>query len=128
MNSGAPVCRERGVNMEPIKKIISISAKRQLTIPQKFFDSLGFEAEAECVLRGNELVIRPHRENTADFAAEILADLIEQGYKGSELLNEFISMQKKIRPAVERMIEKADEAAAGKGEYYTLEDVFGREG
>jgi hypothetical protein len=29
---------------------------------------------------------------------------------------------------VERMIEKADEAAAGKGEYYTLEDVFGREG
>jgi len=114
--------------MEPIKKIISISAKRQLTIPQKFFDSLGFEAEAECVLRGNELVIRPHRENTADFAAEILADLIEQGYKGSELLNEFISMQKKIRPAVERMIEKADEAAAGKGEYYTLEDVFGREG
>ena len=113
--------------MEPIKKIISISAKRQITIPQKFFDSLGFASEGECILRGNELVLRPLRENTGDFAAEILADLIEQGYNGSELLKEFRSMQKKIRPAVERMIEEADEAAAGKGEYYTLDDVFEQE-
>ena len=39
-------------------KKVSISAKRQITIPQKFFAMLGFEAEAECMVRGNELVIR----------------------------------------------------------------------
>lgn len=29
-------------------KKVSISAKRQITIPQKFFSMLGFDAEAEC--------------------------------------------------------------------------------
>ena len=43
-----------------IKKV-SISAKRQITIPQKFFAMLGFEAE--CMVRGNELVIRPVKTN-----------------------------------------------------------------
>jgi hypothetical protein len=113
--------------MEPTKKIISISSKRQLTIPQKFFDLLGFETEAECVFRGNELVIRPHRENTAEFAVEILADLIEQGYSGPELLKEFKSVQRKIRPAVERMIEEADRTADGTGKYYTVNEIFGQE-
>ena len=34
-------------------KKVSISAKRQITIPQKFFALLGFENEAECAIRGN---------------------------------------------------------------------------
>ena len=41
------------------RKIVSISPKRQITIPQKYFKMLGFENEAECILRGNELVIKP---------------------------------------------------------------------
>ncbi len=45
-------------------KKLSISAKRQITIPQKFFTMLGFDTEAECIVRGNELVIRPARTNT----------------------------------------------------------------
>lgn len=45
-------------------KKLSISAKRQITIPQKFFTMLGFDTEAECTVRGNELVIRPARANT----------------------------------------------------------------
>ena len=57
-----------------IKKL-SISAKRQITIPQKFFTMLGFDTEAECTVRGNELVIRPARTNAGgEFAEQILAD------------------------------------------------------
>ena len=33
------------------RKIISVSTKRQVTIPQKFFDMLGFQNEAECILK-----------------------------------------------------------------------------
>ena len=33
------------------RKTIRISEKRQLTIPQKFFEALGFSTEAECILR-----------------------------------------------------------------------------
>ena len=80
-------------------KKVSISSKRQITIPQKFFTLLGFNTEAECIMRGNELVLRPVKENTSgEFAEQILADLIRQGYSGEELLEKFKQTQRKIRP------------------------------
>lgn len=110
------------------RKIISISSKRQITIPQKFFDLLGFESEAECIVRQNELIIRPARVNSGgEFAEQILADLISQGLSGEELLTEFKAVQAKIRPAVEAMLAEAKQAAAGNGEYSTYDGIFGTE-
>lgn len=115
-----------GVTMT--SKKVTISAKRQITIPQKFFALLGFENEAECTIRGNELVLRPVRSNAGgEFAEQILADLINRGYSGKELLKKFKEEQKKIRPAVEAMMAEADEIAAGKGKYSTYDDIFGTE-
>lgn len=110
------------------RKIVSISSKRQITIPQKFFEALQFDNEAECVVRGNELVIRPaHANSGGEFAEHILAELIANGLSGDELLKEFKTKQAKVRPAVEAMIAEADEVASGNGEYYTYDDVFGSE-
>lgn len=107
-----------------IKKV-SISAKRQITIPQKFFTMLGFDAEAECMVRGNELVIRPVKTNTGgEFAEQILADLIAQGYSGNELLDRFKKAQGQMRPAVEAMMVEAERVAASESEYMSYEDVF----
>ena len=113
----------------PMEKTkISISAKRQITIPQKFFTMLGFDTEAECIVRGNELVIRPVKNNTGgEFAEQILADLLAKGYSGDELLERFKKVQKEVRPAVESMIEEAEKVASSKGEYSSYEDVFGEE-
>ena len=115
-------------NMIMDKKIVSISSKRQITIPQKFFTLLGFDTEAECIVRNNELVIRPAKNNAGgEFAEYILAELIKQGLSGEELLTEFKNKQAKVRPAVEAMIAEADEVAMGKGEFYTYNDIFGSE-
>ncbi len=111
-----------------IKKV-SISAKRQITIPQKFFAMLGFDTEAECTVRGNELVIRPVKANTGgEFSEQILADLIEQGYSGKELLWHFKQAQSRVRPAVEEMLGEAERVAASESEYMSYEDIFGGEG
>ena len=108
------------------KKIVSISSKRQITIPQKFFAMLGFTDEAECIVRGNELIVRPARQNAGgEFAEQILADLIAQGLSGNELLTQFKAKQSKVRPAVEAMISEAEEAAHGNGEYSTYDDILG---
>ncbi|WP_251208404.1 AbrB/MazE/SpoVT family DNA-binding domain-containing protein [Acetatifactor aquisgranensis] len=107
-------------------KKVSISAKRQITIPQKFFAMLGFETEAECMVRGNELVIRPAKTNTGgEFAEQVLADLIGQGYSGNDLLENFKKAQRQVRPAVEAMILEAERVAASESEYASYEDVFG---
>lgn len=110
------------------RKMIRISGKRQITIPQKYYDTLGFDTEAECILRGNELVIRPVSERSGgEFAEAILADLIAQGYQGDPLLSKFKEMQKKMRPAVEAMIDEADLLAASDAKSPSLNDLFGTE-
>ena len=111
------------VSME--MKKVSISTKRQITIPLKFFTMLGFDTEAECMVRGNELVLRPARNNAGgEFAEQILADLISQGYSGSELLEQFKMAQSKVRPAVEEMLTEAERAASSESDYVSYEDIF----
>ena len=122
----ATIALNGGISME-LKKV-SISSKRQITIPQKFFTLLGFNTEAECIMRGNELILRPIKNNTGgEFAEQILADLISQGYSGEELLKKFKQAQREVRPAVEAMLAEADRVAESKSGGYSLEDVFGAE-
>lgn len=65
------------------RKIISVSAKRQITIPQKYFEALGFNSEVECILQNDAIVIRPIRVNaSSEFSEQILADLISQELSG----------------------------------------------
>jgi bifunctional DNA-binding transcriptional regulator/antitoxin component of YhaV-PrlF toxin-antitoxin module len=118
---------ERGV-AKMNRKVLSISSKRQITIPQKFYQTLGFGDEAECVMRGDELIIRPIKTiSGGEFAEQILAELIEEGLSGEALLSGFKERQAQIRPAVEAMLSDAEEVAEGKGDFATYDDVFGME-
>ena len=114
------------VAIAPEQKKVTITSKRQFTIPKKFFTELGFDREAVCTLGDGMLIIEPVKsENGGEFAEQILADLIAEGYSGQDLLSEFKSRQSKVRPAVEKMLKTAKDAANGIGEYYSYEDVFG---
>lgn len=106
-------------------KKVTISQKRQFTIPTKFFKALGFGSEAECILRGNELIIRPIKEQcSGEFSEQILADLIKQGLQGEELLAAFKSEQANARKAINNMLDDAKGVAEGEGEYSTYDDIF----
>lgn len=112
-------------SMESKKSVFHLNAR---LLSSEIFTLLGFNTEAECIMRGNELVLRPVKENTnGEFAEQILADLIRQGYSGEELLEKFKQTQRKIRPAVEAMLAEADRVAESKSGGYSLEDVFGTE-
>jgi len=110
------------------RKIISISVKRQITIPQKYFDVLGFSNEAECVLQDDRLIIRPIQDrNGGDFSEQILADLISQGYSGEALLEQFKQESKKVSSAVKQMIADADNLVKNGDGKVSLDDLFGTE-
>lgn len=97
------------------RKVLSISSKRQITIPQKFYQTLGFGNEAECIVHGNELIIRPVKTvSGGEFAEQILAELIDEGLSGEALLSKFKERQAQIRPAAEAMLHNAEEIANGK--------------
>lgn len=115
-------------NVKINRKILSISSKRQITIPQKFYQLLGFGDEAECVVRDNALIIRPVKAvSDGVFAEQILAELIAQGFSGQELLCEFKKKQAQVRPAVEAMLLDAKRVVEGKEKYVSYDDVFDME-
>ena len=110
------------------RKIISVSMKRQITIPQKYFEALGFNNEAECVLGNGYLMIRPVQDRIgSEFSEQILADLIAQGLMGNELLEKFKQERKKVRPAVMRRIAETDALIKNDEGKIPLDELFGTE-
>ncbi|MEA1959725.1 MAG: AbrB/MazE/SpoVT family DNA-binding domain-containing protein [Bacillota bacterium] len=110
-----------------LKKRISVSQKRQITIPIEFYNSVGIDKEVECYVQKDSIIIRPIRESDGEFDEQILADLIGQGLSGQELLSKFKKTRRQIRPAVERLLDEAERAAQGEATSNTYEDVFGSE-
>ena len=110
------------------RKILSISSKRQITIPQKFYQKLGFDSEAECIMQDGMLIIRPVKTvYDSEFSEQILEALIKEGLSGEALLTAFKKRQTQVKAAVRTMTYEARCAAEGKCEYETYEDVFGTE-
>ena len=107
-----------------VKKRITVSQKRQITIPIDFYNSVGIDKEVECFVQNNSIVIRPVQESSGEFDEQILADLISQGVAGQDLLNKFKETRRQIRPAAERLLDDARLAANGQGPSSTYADVF----
>lgn len=61
---------------------------------------------------------------SSEFDDLILKELIDEGYTGNKLIEEFRIRRSKIRPAVEAMLEEAENVSRGKSEFSTKEDVF----
>ena len=109
------------------RKIISVSKKRQITIPLKYYKHLGLDKEVECTLEDGAIVIRPLKREPSEFSVEILKDLVSQGYSGDELINQFQKQSSNIKKAVARMLEEADSIAAGEKESESFDEIFGSE-
>lgn len=90
-----------------------VSSKRQVTIPQKLYEQAGIKDEVEFSIQDNQIILRPIREPNENekFADLILADLIEQGLTGQELLSTFRQKQKELRGAVTHLIKDSEKAA-----------------
>jgi bifunctional DNA-binding transcriptional regulator/antitoxin component of YhaV-PrlF toxin-antitoxin module len=104
-----------GRQSEMQEKRISVSSKRQITIPMSFFNMLGIKDEVECYVKDNSLIIKPVREEDSGyFAEEILKDLVKQGYKDDALIEAFSQQNRKMRGAVKSLINEADRVASDK--------------
>lgn len=115
------------VERDNMRKIISVSKKRQITIPLQFYKHLNLGSEVECSLEDGAIVIRPLHRETSEFSVAILKDLVAQGYSGDQLIKQFEKQSKNIKKAVAKMLEEADAIAAGEKEAADFVEVFGPE-
>lgn len=109
------------------RKIISVSPKRQITIPLKYFKQLALETEVECFVQNNSMVIRPIRNDQGEFSVEILKELVAQGLSGNELVRRFEVESKKIKQAIGIMVEESERIASGEIPAASFDDVFGKD-
>ena len=109
------------------RKIISVTGKRQLTIPLKFYEKLGLGKEVECFIEKNGLVIRPLPQDDGAFSVEILKDLVSQGYSGNELVSKFTEERENITSAIGALLAEGNEIVTGKKKGASMKDVFGKE-
>ena len=104
-----------------------VSQKRQVTIPQKLFEEAGIKDEVEFGIKGNNIIIRPVRENAGNdyFGDLILADLLKEGYAGDELLAKFRERQSELHASVKNLIAESGEAARNFNGEDETESLFG---
>lgn len=103
-----------------------VSQKRQVTIPQRLFEQAGIKDEVEFGIKGNNIIIRPVRENIGSdyFADLILADLIKEGFTGDQLLVKFREKQSQLHTAVKNLIAESGEAARNFNGEDETEELF----
>jgi bifunctional DNA-binding transcriptional regulator/antitoxin component of YhaV-PrlF toxin-antitoxin module len=109
------------------RKIISVTGKRQVTIPLEFYEKLRLGKEVECFLTNETIVLRPLNTSDDSFSMEILKDLVSQGYNGDELLRKFSEQSSSIKKAIGVLIDESDDIAKGKRKSATTKDIFGEE-
>ena len=109
------------------RKIINVTGKRQITIPLKFYEKLGFGKEIECFLTDDAVVLRPFLNSDDNFTMEILKDLVSQGYNGDELLAKFAEKRASIKKAIGILVQEADEIAEGTRKGASTKDIFGED-
>ncbi|KYG59370.1 AbrB/MazE/SpoVT family DNA-binding domain-containing protein [Planococcus maritimus] len=106
MGATTPKKRESEHGLKPGKKAkrrVRVSQQRQLSIPKDFYLALGLTDEAIMEFTGTEIIIRPATFEEVDFSADILQDLIAQGFSGQELLQEFKKIKADIPVALQAL-------------------------
>jgi hypothetical protein len=109
------------------RKIISITGKRQITIPLNFYKKLRLGKEAECFIEKNALVIRPLSQDDGAFSIEILKDLVSQGYSGNELVEKFVQERQNMKIAIDALLTEGNDIATGKKKGASMKDIFGKD-
>lgn len=90
-------------------QVVKISSKRQITIPAKLYREMGFKDYAALRWTKDGLLIQPLKvEDDDDLTESILRYLIEQGYEGEELIEQY----KIVKPQMVTLARKVDEAEA----------------
>lgn len=85
---------------------IKISSKRQITIPAKIYEEGGFGEYALRTWTEQGLLLQPLNVDDEDITVDVLRHLIEQGFEGEELIEEY----RKVKPRVVSVAAKLKEA------------------
>lgn len=92
---------------------VKISSKRQVTIPARWYREMGFDEYALATWTEDGLLLQPISVDDEDVTVDILRQLIAEGYKGDELIDEYCKVKSKIISVKSLIAEAEEDMAAG---------------
>lgn len=102
--------QQGGISMYE-SKIATITQKRQVTIPKDFFEELDLKpGKINCYIEDGKIILDPlDYSNVWDFSTTIITELVNEGYEGNELLQEFKNRKNMLKESMAAMIAEARE-------------------
>ncbi len=106
-------------------RLVTVTSKRQFTIPVDFFKELNMSpGKVRCILENGRIIIEPINTSSFwDFSADILQELVSEGLNGEELVKEFKQRKNIVKEAFLNMVNEAKEDIE-KGIGRDAEEVF----
>ena len=99
-------------------QIIKISSKRQVTIPAKIYQEVGYKEYALCTWTDEGMFLQPLDVDDDDVTVDILRFLVAEGYEGESLIEKYQEVKKKIVSVKDRLDEAELDAAEGRIDSY----------
>ena len=93
---------------------IKISSKRQITIPAKAYEEVGFKDYALCTWTDKGMFLQPLDVEDEDATIDILRYLISEGYEGEDLITQYKVMKKKVVSVKDKIDEAERDIAEGR--------------
>ncbi|MEW4371114.1 AbrB/MazE/SpoVT family DNA-binding domain-containing protein [Paenibacillus kandeliae] len=104
-----------------------VSAKRQVTIPQKLYEQVGIQSEVEFAVQNHQIIMRPVKEyaDNDHFADLILEDLLKEGVPQDQLVARFRERQQQLSHATQSLIKESRQVAQQYQSNDATADLFG---
>ena len=113
-------------NIQPHKEIVKASADGSITVPKGLCEQIGVIANAECIIRNNEIIIRPFRDSTGDSIEGLLIkELMSKGFGYDELEEEYDRVRPLFYAATKRTAEICRSAFENSAELCEIDELLG---
>ncbi|MGE6552817.1 AbrB/MazE/SpoVT family DNA-binding domain-containing protein [Bacillus mycoides] len=112
------------------QKEITITGKRQITIPKNYYDYLGMENSLHATLTPQGIFLKPSKKKETVYEEDIqkiVSELIAAGYKGGELAKKLSERIAEYEQFLNRKIEQFQaemEGDVGKEDDFHGLDIF----
>ncbi len=113
-------------NIQPHKEVVKAAPDGSITVPKSLCEQIGVITSAECIIRNNEIVIRPCRDSTGDSVEGLLIrELMSKGFSYNALEEEYDRVRPRFYDATKKAAERSRSAFEDKEELYRVEELTG---
>lgn len=112
-------------NIQPHKEVVKVSPEGSVTVPKSLCEQIGLVTRAECIIRNNEIIIRPCKDHTGDSVeGYLIRELMSKGFSYDALEAEYDRVRPRFYAATRKAAERSRSAFENGEELCRAEELL----